>query len=85
MVAGADTTAFTLTTGTMHILGNPKIHEKLVEALDQAIPRGEIFPPLLSLEKVDYLVGRPVLRNPGVVLVSPLLTNSNNIKPYPDS
>ncbi|KAI8648552.1 hypothetical protein NCS57_01466400 [Fusarium keratoplasticum] len=55
MVAGADTTAFTLTTGTIHILGNPKIHEKLVEALDQAIPRGEIFPPLLSLEKVDYL------------------------------
>ncbi|KAH6884607.1 cytochrome P450 [Thelonectria olida] len=61
MVAGADTTAFTLTTGTIHILSNPEIYEKLVEALDQAIPKGENFPPLLSLEKIDYLTAKPVL------------------------
>ncbi|EWZ00175.1 hypothetical protein FOYG_00064 [Fusarium oxysporum NRRL 32931] len=55
MVAGADTTAFTLTTGTIHILSNPKIHDKLVETLDQAIPKDEEFPSLFSLEKIDYL------------------------------
>lgn len=85
MVAGADTTAFTLTTGTIHILSNPKIYEKLVEALEQAIPKGESFPPLLLLEKIDYLVGRPVLLNFDVVLMPLLPTNSNNITPHPDS
>lgn len=69
MVAGADTTAFTLTTGTIHILSNPKIHDKLVETLDQAIPKDKEFPSLFSLEKIDYLVGKLVLLNSGVILM----------------
>lgn len=56
MVAGADTTAFTTTTGLMHILQNPKIHQQLVKALQDAKAQYDGVPGLKELEKIDYLV-----------------------------
>ncbi|GFF74814.1 hypothetical protein IFM60648_04287 [Aspergillus lentulus] len=55
LIAGADTTASTLTTGFYHILSNPKIKERLVQAIDEAMPEAGKFIPLQSLEKVEYL------------------------------
>ncbi|OCT49456.1 cytochrome P450 oxidoreductase [Cladophialophora carrionii] len=55
LVAGADTTAFTLTTGIMHIVSNPDVQQKLTSSLLDAIdPDGE-FPTLLTLERIEYL------------------------------
>ncbi|EWY92079.1 hypothetical protein FOYG_08979 [Fusarium oxysporum NRRL 32931] len=56
MVAGADTTAFTLTTGTFHVLSDPSIHKKLVAVLEEDIAQNEEFPTLMTLEKIPYLV-----------------------------
>jgi cytochrome P450 len=59
LIAGADTTASTLTAGMMHILSNPKIHTKLVNALGGVgaySGNAEAF-QLLELEKIEYLVG----------------------------
>jgi hypothetical protein len=56
LIAGADTTASTLTTGFYHILTNLKYKERLVRALDDAIPEAGSLPSLQSLEKVEYLV-----------------------------
>lgn len=58
LIAGADTTASTLTAGFMHILSKPAIHSKLVDALrgvdisvdDPSAAR------LQELEKIPYLV-----------------------------
>ncbi|GKZ65181.1 hypothetical protein AnigIFM50267_007349 [Aspergillus niger] len=57
LIAGADTTASTLTAGMMHILSNSEIHAKLVDALG-GIGAGHDDPQafqLLELEKIDYL------------------------------
>lgn len=57
LIAGADTTASTLTSGIMHILLNPKIQAKLVDALG-GVGAGRGDPQafqLLELEKIDYL------------------------------
>ena len=54
LIAGADTTASTLTTGVLHILSSPDIHAKLRRALNNTEePTGM---QLLELEKIDYLV-----------------------------
>lgn len=69
LIAGADTTASTLTTGFYHILSNPKIKERLVQAIDEAMPEAGKFIPLQSLEKVEYLVSE---------YINPLRPLSNN-------
>lgn len=56
LIAGADTTASTLTTGFIHILSNPSIKARLVQAIDEAMPEDESSISLQSLEKVEYLV-----------------------------
>lgn len=56
LIAGADTTASTLTTGFYHILSNPKIEERLVQSIDDAMPEAGSLIPLQTLEKVEYLV-----------------------------
>jgi cytochrome P450 len=58
LVAGTDTTAFTLTRGIAMITGNPEIQNKLVNALREGLssePSGKPI-ELLKLEKIDYLV-----------------------------
>jgi cytochrome P450 len=57
LIAGADTTASTLTTGLYHILSNPEIKERLIQAIDDAMPESGSLVPLQTLEKVEYLVG----------------------------
>lgn len=56
LIAGADTTASTLTTGFYHILSNEKLKERLIRAIDEAIPEPGSSIPLQSLENVEYLV-----------------------------
>lgn len=56
LIAGADTTASTLTTGFLHILSNEKIKSRLVQAVDEAIPETGSLISLQALEKVEYLV-----------------------------
>ncbi|KAJ6076156.1 cytochrome P450 [Penicillium canescens] len=61
LVAGADTTASTLTAGLLYILSNDKIHSTLRKALNEtsigldAVATGQ----LLELEKIDYLASYP--------------------------
>ncbi|GKZ35743.1 hypothetical protein AbraIFM66950_006496 [Aspergillus brasiliensis] len=57
LIAGADTTASTLTAGFMHILSNPAIHAKLVDALrgtDTSL-NDPSAAQLQELEKIPYL------------------------------
>lgn len=58
LIAGADTTAATLTAGLIHILSNPDIYDKLVWALSEAGLGCDGTPSfrLLELEKIPYLV-----------------------------
>ncbi|KAJ5660929.1 cytochrome P450 [Penicillium longicatenatum] len=55
LIAGADTTASTLTTGFIHILSNDKIKRRLVQAIDEAMPETGTLISLQALEKVEYL------------------------------
>lgn len=57
LLAGSDTTAFTLATSLFHILNTEGVKTKLVEALKEAIPSLDGIPSLAKLEKIDYLVG----------------------------
>lgn len=56
LIAGADTTASTLTAGFYHILSNPKWKNRLVQELNEAMPEPGVFIPLKSLEKLEFLV-----------------------------
>lgn len=56
LIAGADTTASTLTTGIYHILSSPKIEGRLVQVIDEVMPETGSLIPLQTLEKVEYLV-----------------------------
>lgn len=56
LIAGADTTASTLTAALLQILSDPGIYDKLVHALEALPSRDDSQLPLLGLEKVDYLV-----------------------------
>ena len=58
LIAGADTTAATLTAGLIHILSNSNVHGKLVQALRETNLGcdAESSFRLLELEKVPYLV-----------------------------
>ncbi|KAI9158092.1 Major facilitator superfamily multidrug transporter mdrA [Paramyrothecium foliicola] len=62
MVAGADTTAFTLTTGLMYILQKPKVHHQLMEALLEAKSRHGGALGLMELERIDYLIQGAVVK-----------------------
>lgn len=58
LIAGSDTTAFTLVSGVWQICRNPSIKRKLAGALKEALPEqreGE-YPALLALESIPYLV-----------------------------
>jgi len=58
LIAGTDTTAFTLTAGIVMITGNPEVQTKLVNALQEALSSEPSDKPfeLVKLEKIDYLV-----------------------------
>jgi cytochrome P450 len=56
LIAGADTTASTLTTGLLHILSQPAIHHKICEALAKVPVGKDGILSLQELEKSDYLV-----------------------------
>ncbi|KAK2023938.1 cytochrome P450 [Colletotrichum zoysiae] len=55
LIAGSDTSAFTLTTALYHILSMPEVEKALVESLDQVIGKSQTLPSLLQLEKIKYL------------------------------
>ncbi|KAF2772316.1 cytochrome P450 [Teratosphaeria nubilosa] len=56
LVAGSDTTAFTLATGVWHITRNPMIKQKLAQALREAVPNTSQAPSLIQLESIPYLM-----------------------------
>lgn len=56
LVAGSDTTAYTLATGLFHILRRPELKERLVREVRGALPNGEDLPSFTQLEKSEYLV-----------------------------
>ncbi|KAI1111785.1 cytochrome P450 [Nemania sp. NC0429] len=62
--AGFETTAWTLTIGTFHILDNPSVLSRLKSELEEAMPDARNILPLLELEKLPYLsaVSKEVLR-----------------------
>lgn len=55
LIAGSDTTAFTLNSGIWYISKNPQIKRKLSEALKAALPDPDTQPTLLQLEAIPYL------------------------------
>lgn len=57
LIAGADTTASTMTAGLVHILTDREIERRLVEEVDslQVNEYGQL--PLQALEKSEFLVG----------------------------
>lgn len=58
LLAGSDTSACTLSMSSFLILSNPGVKKKLVAVLREKIPSPETMPPLIELEKIDYLVSR---------------------------
>lgn len=56
LIAGSDTTAFTLTTALYHILRMPGVEKTLVESLNEAFGQSQTVPSLLQLEQLKYLV-----------------------------
>ncbi|KAJ0423112.1 cytochrome P450 [Aspergillus carlsbadensis] len=55
LIAGADTTASSLTTAVQKILADPAIHSQLTNALDDMFPDKREFIPLRELETCEYL------------------------------
>lgn len=55
LIAGSDTTAFTLNSGIWYISKNPQIKRKLMEALKEALPDSDVEPTLLQLGAIPYL------------------------------
>ncbi|KAI1194273.1 cytochrome P450 [Nemania serpens] len=62
--AGFETTAWSLTIGTFHILDNPSVLSRLKAELNEAMPDPQYILPLGDLEKLPYLtaVSKEVLR-----------------------
>lgn len=60
LIAGSETTAASASTAVLQILQHPDVQKKLVDSLDAAIPSADHIPPLLELEKIDYLVRMPI-------------------------
>lgn len=61
LVAGSDTSAFTLTTALHHILSIPEVEKKLVESLDETFGQSQALPSLLQLEQIKYLVRETII------------------------
>lgn len=60
LIAGTDTTAFTMTLAIILLTGKPELQKKLVDTLNEALkgtPRGQNL-SLQNLEKIDFLVCR---------------------------
>ena len=55
LVAGSDTTAFTLTVAVWHIAHNASLKQKLMKVLAEAFPAREAPMTLLKLEAIPYL------------------------------
>ncbi|RGP81376.1 hypothetical protein FLONG3_520 [Fusarium longipes] len=55
LVAGSDTTAYTLTVAIVQIANSTRIKRKLVEALDTELADAEKLPSLVKLEQIEYL------------------------------
>lgn len=53
--AGFETTAWSLTIGTFHILDNPSVLSRLKAELNEAMPDPQYILPLGDLEKLPYL------------------------------
>ena len=68
LIAGADTTASTLTTGIYHILSNPKCKEHLVKEIDEAMPKAGTFVSLQALEKVEFLVRSNLVHSSSLII-----------------
>lgn len=56
LVAGSETSAFTLSAALYHILGIPEVERALVSSLDEAFGASQTVPPLAQLEQIQYLV-----------------------------
>uniref|UniRef100_A0A0D2XSL6 Trichodiene oxygenase n=1 Tax=Fusarium oxysporum (strain Fo5176) TaxID=660025 RepID=A0A0D2XSL6_FUSOF len=55
LIAGSDTTAYTLATAVVQICQNSRVKQKLVESLDAGIADVKSLPSLLELEQIVYL------------------------------
>ncbi|KAH7142873.1 cytochrome P450 [Dactylonectria estremocensis] len=55
LVAGSDTTAYTLAIAIVQISRNAYITEKLFQALESGVASAEQLPTLVNLEKIEYL------------------------------
>ncbi|KAF5701364.1 trichodiene oxygenase cytochrome P450 [Fusarium mundagurra] len=55
LVAGSDTTAYTLAVGITQIGKNSRVKDRLVKALDARAINAESLPSLLELEQTEYL------------------------------
>lgn len=56
LVAGSDTSGTTLTYALYHISSSPRIKDRLMEELNEAMPTIDTNPVLLKLEQLPYLV-----------------------------
>lgn len=75
LVAGADTTACSLTVTFLEVVTHPEIRDKLVSELDVAMQDADAFLSVQQLEKLPYLVSPVVIsllpcRSYGVRLTS---------------
>ncbi|EMT72308.1 cytochrome P450 [Fusarium oxysporum II5] len=55
LIAGSDTTAYTLAVAVTQIAQSSRIKKRLVEALDTRIINAESLPSLVELEQIEYL------------------------------
>ncbi|CVL06422.1 related to trichodiene oxygenase cytochrome P450 [Fusarium proliferatum] len=55
LVAGSDTTAYSLAVAISQIAKNSRVSRRLVEALDARAINAESLPPLVDLEQIEYL------------------------------
>ncbi|KAL7783410.1 cytochrome P450 [Trichoderma ceciliae] len=76
ITAGSETTSRALTTMIYHVLANSRIHSKLVQELDAAIPNLDKETPYSTLEALPYLTAviREALRIGALVPNRSLLT-----------
>lgn len=64
LIAGSDTTAFTISIALLHILRNEGIKNKLTRAVTDAIKDPKSMPSYTELSQVEYLVSGHSIRHP---------------------
>jgi len=82
--AGIETTKWTLSVACFHIYTKPEIYERLHEELMKAIPDEKHMPPLVELEKLEYLtavIQESLRLSYGVVMRLPRISPNNPV-PY---